>query len=464
MKRKNLVSLVLMGALFGMASNIGANAMLKNRNEVKVSNCTNIDENAIKNYEIIEILGSKYDLSNIDPGVLQVGIRIYDEINAQKLTGNEKDKQLKPFKEMLDDYKKNPSKYENFPVTLDLGPSSLLREEIAQVQGKIKDLKNQQETVKKTKMHPKAIEEKVEELQKEINKFVKWINYSVVNFNSDEYKQTFCNEENKGENPVNNQVSKEYLFDFIDVNTDNKDVFRVIIKNDGQIKIEGKVSSENEVIQAVEKSIEFENLKVRSLLEEIEAIKLTKLPQIEKDNRISEINSKVQSVKAYGTAKEILLLNLTKSAVEKTRIAPEAMKEKIKEINDGINERINVLKEYNIDPDYVIEDSSIGGSASYFGYAFEDENGFAVQVDFNEDGTLEYENMESLNNEQKNILKKLASQRISETENKIAKLKQEKDKLEKEEGNNYYLIDGMGKNIDVLNNDINNYKFIISSL
>lgn len=461
MNKKNILSFVLIGALFSMTLGVVTKASAKDHVN-NITQCGYIDTNALKGYESIEILGTKYDLSNVNSAVVQVVIRAYDDINSENLTGELKNETLKPVKEILDKYMNDPSKFENFPVTLDLGPSSLLREEINFVQEKIRDLKEEQESIKRSKMHQKAIDEKVEELQEEINKLSMWINYSVVNFKSENYKKTFCNEP-----VVNNDVdqeNKEILFSFVNADSDHENIFRAIVKSNGEFEIQGSEISEDEIYEIIERSLEYENLKVRNLLQDIEMIKLTKLSEIEQKNRIKELEKEIQSVKAYGAAKEIILLNLTRSSVERTRISPKLMEERIRIINDEIKQRIETLNKYNDDPNYVIQNSELGKKASYFGYVFEEESGFAVKVEFDEKDNVVFKDMETLSAEQKSILNKLVSESIKEAEEDINELELDKYKLETSENSNYYLIDGITKEIAILNNDINNYKNILSKI
>ena len=462
MNKKNILSFVLVGALFSLTLGMVTKADAKD-NMNNITQCGTINVDKLKEYDTVEILGKKYNFSNINPAVVQVAIRTYDDINTNNIIGSLKTKKLKDLTVFLDQYLLDPSKFQNFPITLDLGPSSLLREEIQIVRTKMDDLKKEQETIKLSKMHPKAIEEKVNELQEEINKLAKWINYSVVNFKSESYRETFCEDTILVDG--NNKENKQVLFSFVSSNSDHDKIFRALIKENGEFEIQGEDLSDMEIAEIIQRSTEFENLKVRNLLKEKDAINLSKLAQIEKDKRIKAINKEIQSVKAYGTAKEIILLNLSKSAVEKTRISPNLMEERINMINDQLKGKIENLNKYNDNKDYEIQGSEIGKRASYFGYAFEDKDGFAVKVEFDEKNNVIFKGMENMTQDQKVTLKRLVNEEIKEAEEKISELELDKNVIEnKENNNNYYLLDGINKEISILNNDIENFKNILSKI
>lgn len=483
MSRKKILLSILAGLSLCLFVGINATAVENNSSSNSSSYCKYVDINDIEGFEKVDILGSMYDLSLVNPAVVQSAIRTFDEINTGNLSEDDKNKKLKDIKEMLDEYFKDPEKFENFPVTLDLGPSSLLREEIKYVQDKIKELKDEQESIKKTKMEQRAIDEKVQELQNEINNLSRWVNYSVVNFNSSKYETTFCDilsldssvnvEENLGENV-------EVLLSSVYVTSDYEDLFRVFVNSNGEFTIEGSEISDADLLEIIKKNLEFENLKVRNLLEEIKAVENSKIAEIEQEKQIKQLKREIESVKAYGLSQEIILLNLERDALEKTKISIEFMEERINEIDKKISEKLESLKDFKLNfennPEYVVKNSDLGKTSSYFGYVLQDENGFGVKVFLDENNKVLIDNiklagvenvtLDVLTSDQKDILKKVVEENISKSKESITKLEMRKSEFEakSDDDTKYYLIDAISKELSVLNNDIKNYEIILSQI
>lgn len=469
MQKNKILSSVLAGILLGITSTSSVKAMDNTviTNAICYSN-ESVEKLNLEGYENIDIMGTKYDLSNIDPLVNQVVIRVYDRINSGSLSISEKNKNLEEVKNLLNSYIKDPSIAENMAVTLDYGPSTQLREEIAYVQSMIKDLKAQQESIKLTKMVQKAIDEKVQELQNEIDNLKKWINYSIYNFKSDDYKRTFCEEQEVTEDKETDATEavkfEGKLIDVVYVTEGYNKLFRASIDGNGDIKIEGDKVELTEFTNAVMKNLEFENIKVREILEEIEVVKLSKISKEEQDKRIEELEKKLNDTKFYGVSHEIILLNVEKDNVKNLRLPQQQIDEKVKEIQEEIDERIQELSKYKMNKDYYIE-SSVGYEPSYFGYVFDDGEGFVVKALLDDDNKVEFQDVENLTAEQKAKLKDMIKKDVDSTSkriNEVVKLKMDLEK--KENANKYYLIDSMDKELKVLNNDIRNFENIMFQL
>ena len=144
MIRKKILSSILAGTLLGLAVIFPVKAMNVKSNSGY--ECTISDEeiNNLKASDGIEILGKKYDLSNVNPSVLKVVAKEISRINSGNLSESDKTKALTDIKNILDDYEKDSKKYENYPETLEYGPATLLRQDIYYVQTKISDLKQEQ--------------------------------------------------------------------------------------------------------------------------------------------------------------------------------------------------------------------------------------------------------------------------------------------------------------------------------
>ena len=201
MQKNKILSSVVAGILLGLSTSSSVKAV---DNKVS-SDVICYSEEAVKNldvsgFESVDILGTKFDLSNVNPSVLQTVARVFNEINSGNLSVAQKNEQLVGIKDLLSKYFSNPSEFENFPVTLDLGPATKLKEEIIYVQSKINDLKSQQESIKLTKMAQQAIDDSVKELQSSIDYLSKWINYAVFSFKDSEYVTTFCKEDQHVDN------------------------------------------------------------------------------------------------------------------------------------------------------------------------------------------------------------------------------------------------------------------------
>lgn len=428
----------------------------------------------LSNFEKIDILGDKYDLSGVNPAVIQALVRNFDSLNSGSLSDEEKNKKLGEMKSFLEDYLKDPSKFENFPVTLDLGPTTLFREEIMFVQEQINKLKDEQKAIKNTKMAQNSIDEKVKELQNEIDNLSKWINYSVYNFRSDKYRQTFTN---SSKIEANNEKEEEVytLLTHVYSTPDYNELFKVSVNSDGKFVSDKEISGD--LIEVVKKNLEFENLKVRNLLEKAEMIKNSKIAQIEMDKQIKEVKMEIESVKAYGLSQEIILLNLEKDSVIRSRVSQELIQERIKNIDAKINENVNNIKKFKENSEnnkeYVLENSDFGKNPSYFGYVLQDGDKFGIKVSLDSKNNISIDNIvvdgkdkvtiDILTQEQKDTMKRVINEDILKFKDKISKLQSTKNILEtKNDDSRYYFVDSINKELSVLNNDIKNYEIMLS--
>lgn len=482
MIRKKILSSILAGTLLGLA--VIAPVKAVNVKSNSGYECTISDEeiNNLKVSDGIEILGKKYDLSNVNPSVLKVVAKEISRINSGDLSESDKTKALTDIKNILDDYEKDSKKYENYPETLEYGPATLLRQDIYYVQTKISDLKQEQETLKKTKMAEEEINKRVKELQDKIDKLGGWINYSVSNFSEDSYKQMFCDMELIEENSTNQDVKDvESLIAAVYATSSYDKIFKVSVNSDGTYSVDGSVEvSVGELSEIIEKNLEFENLKVRNLLEEIKAVENSKIAKVEQEKRIKQLKREIESVKAYGLSQEIILLNLERDALEKTKISIEFMEERLNEIDKKISEKLESLKDFKLNfennPEYVVKNSDLGKTSSYFGYVLQDGDGFGVKASLDENDKVLIDNiklagvenvtLDVLTSDQKDILKKVVEENISNSKESITKLEMRKSEFEakSDDDTKYYLIDAISKELSVLNNDIKNYEIILSQI
>lgn len=482
MIRKKILSSILAGTLLGLA--VIAPVKAVNVKSNSGYECTISDEeiNNLKVSDGIEILGKKYDLSNVNPSVLKVVAKEISRINSGDLSESDKTKALTDIKNILDDYEKDSKKYENYPETLEYGPATLLRQDIYYVQTKISDLKQEQETLKKTKMAEEEINKRVKELQDKIDKLGGWINYSVSNFSEDSYKQMFCDMELIEENSTNQDVKDvESLIAAVYATSSHDKIFKVSVNSDGTYSVDGNVEvSVGELSEIIEKNLEFENLKVRNLLEEIKAVENSKIAKVEQEKRIKQLKREIESVKAYGLSQEIILLNLERDALEKTKISIEFMEERLNEIDKKISEKLESLKDFKLNfennPEYVVKNSDLGKTSSYFGYVLQDGDGFGVKASLDENDKVLIDNiklagvenvtLDVLTSDQKDILKKVVEENISNSKESITKLEMRKSEFEakSDDDTKYYLIDAISKELSVLNNDIKNYEIILSQI
>lgn len=479
MIRKKILSSILAGTLLGLA--VIAPVKAVNVKSNSGYECTISDEeiNNLKVSDGIEILGKKYDLSNVNPSVLKVVAKEISRINSGDLSESDKTKALTDIKNILDDYEKDSKKYENYPETLEYGPATLLRQDIYYVQTKISDLKQEQETLKKTKMAEEEINKRVKELQDKIDKLGGWINYSVSNFSEDSYKQMFCDMELIEENSTNQDV--ESLIAAVYATSSYDKIFKVSVNSDGTYSVDGNVEvSVGELSEIIEKNLEFENLKVRNLLEEIKAVENSKIAKVEQEKRIKQLKREIESVKAYGLSQEIILLNLERDALEKTKISIEFMEERLNEIDKKISEKLESLKDFKLNfennPEYVVKNSDLGKTSIYFGYVLQDGDGFGVKASLDENDKVLIDNiklagvenvtLDVLTSDQKDILKKVVEENISNSKESITKLEMRKSEFEakSDDDTKYYLIDAISKELSVLNNDIKNYEIILSQI
>ena len=418
----------------------------------------------------------------MNPSVLKTVAKVISRINSGDLSESDKTKALTDIKNILDDYEKDSKKYENYPETLEYGPATLLRQDIYYVQTKILDLKQEQETLKKTKMAEEEINKRVKELQDKIDKLGGWINYSVANFSEDSYKQMFCDMELIEENSTKQDVKDvESLIAAVYATSSYDKIFKVSVNSDGTYSVDGDVEvSVGELSEIIEKNLEFENLKVRNLLEEIKAVENSKIAKVEQEKQIKQLKREIESVKAYGLSQEIILLNLERDALEKTKISIEFMEERLNEIDKKISEKLESLKDFKLNfennLDYVVKNSDLGKTSSYFGYVLQDGDSFGVKVSLDENNKVLIDNiklagvenvtLDVLTSEQKITLKKVVEEKISKSKDEINKLQNLKSQFESksDDDRKYYLTDSVDKQLSVLNNDIKNYEIILSQI
>ena len=482
MIRKKILSSILAGTLLGLAVMAPVKAMNVKSNDGYECVISDEEINNLKVSDGIEILGKKYDLSNVNPSVLKVVAKEISRINSGNLSESDKTRALTDIKNILDDYEKDPKKYENYPETLEYGPATLLRQDIYYVQTKISDLKQEQETLKKTKMAEEEINKRVKELQDKIDKLGGWINYSVANFSEDSYKQMFCDMELIEENSTKQDVKDvESLIAAVYATSSYDKIFKVSVNSDGTYSVDGDVEvSVGELSEIIEKNLEFENLKVRNLLEEIKAVENSKIAKVEQEKQIKQLKREIESVKAYGLSQEIILLNLERDALEKTKISIEFMEERLNEIDKKISEKLESLKDFKLNfennLEYVVKNSDLGKTSSYFGYVLQDGDSFGVKVSLDENNKVLIDNiklagvenvtLDVLTSEQKITLKKVVEEKISKSKDEINKLQNLKFQFEStsDHDRKYYLTDSVDKQLSVLNNDIKNYDIILSQI
>ncbi len=467
MGKKKILSSILAGSLFGLAIMAPVKAIDVENNSGYECTISDDEINNLKVSDGVEILGKKYDLSGVNPSVLKSIANGFSRINSGSLSESDKTKTLTDIKNLLDEYEKDPKKYENFPETLEYGPTTFLREDVNYAQNKIKDLKQEQEALKKTKMVQQEIDKRVKELQDKIDRLSGWINYSVANFNENSYKRMFCNTEVVEETNVKQDVTevKSLISSVYATNSYDK-IFKVSVNSNGTYSIDGNVEVPvSELSEIFMRNLEFENIKAYNILKEIEAVKLSKISKEEQDKKIKELEKELQSVKAYGISQEIVLLNIEKETIQLIFLAPEAMEEKVNELDKEINERTKILNDYiekSSKGEEVKIDSSIGETPSYFSYVLESD-GDVFKISLDKEGKISFENGQKPTDAQKEIIEKSANDFIKESEDEIKALEDKKSSL-KDNDQKYYLSDAINKEIEVLKNDILNYKSIISQL
>lgn len=462
MNKNKILSLGLASSLFMLGFNINVNAF--ESNGVISSELTDKMYEKFEGYSKIDILGNSYDLSNIDSAILYVIAKMFDSINE----GNLSDDKIKEYKEkiidLLDDYNKDPEKYENFPVTLDLNPATFLRDEIIVVQNKINNLKVEQDNLKRSDMGQDYIDKRVGEIQTYIDNLVSWINYSVVNFKSSEYKQTFTEtllDENK--------TNSEQLINMVYTDSEYKKIFSVSVNLDGSFILDSDDISNLELSQVIKKGLEYENLKIRNINEEIDKIKKYKISTIDQENMINILEIQAENVKAYSLAQEIVLLNLEIDAIKSSRASVDFINNRVEELTSEINSRIYNIINHNADPKYLISDFGVGKTPTYFGYVLDNGDDFLFKLNLDSDFKMFVDNIVGeeykFTDEQKDILRNILNNNVNDSIDMISKLENKKLEISKSINNNkYYLIDSIDKDIAILENNISNYKLMISQI
>lgn len=410
MGRNKILCSIFMGLSFCFL--LGSGAKASNNFNSEILNFSK-DE-----FNYVDILGKKYDLSYVNPSVVQAVIRVFDDINSLNLVGEDKNQKLMELSKILDEYFLNPESFENFPTTLDLSPSSLLREEISYVQSKISEIED----------------------KNEIEFLRSWINYSVVNFNSSDYKRTFLNED----------LENREIFSSVYSTLDFETPFRIIINSDGSFKIQNGNISGDELLEIIKWNLEFENYKATYLRNEMK--------NLNSEDEILNLEREIESVKAYGVSQEIVLLNLQKEIVKNTKISKEFMEEKLLDLDEKINKRVEILKNFNLN-NYT--DFEFGNKHSYFGYHIETNENLGFELDLDENGVALVNGVYEISDENKSILKSEISKEIKNMKEEISNLEYKKGKIN---SNGYYLLDAIEKRIIVLRNHINNYEILLPQI
>src|SRR5699024_3261746 len=142
--------------------------------------------------------------------------------------------------------------------------------------------------------------------------------------------------------------------------------------------------------------------------------------------------------------------------------------------------KLESLKDFKLNfennPEYVVKNSDLGKTPSYFGYVLQDENGFGVKVSLDENNKVLIDNiklagvenvtLDVLTSEQKITLEKVDEEINSKSKDEINKLLNFKIQFESksDDDRKYYLTDSVDKQLSVLNNDIKNYDIILSQI
>lgn len=446
MGKNKILSSILIGLSFYFVSSSVQNVYAKD-NLQSILSYVDIDK-----FKEIDISGSKYDLALVNPSVVQAVIRVFDDVNSGALSVSEENSRLEEVSKLLDEYSMNPKSFENFPVTLDLSPSTLLREEIEYVQSKILELKDKKE----------SLGDDGGNIQKEIGGLSSWVNYSVVNFESSKYKRTFSDLSKE-------EFTDSKIFSSVYSTLDFEKVFRIFINSDGSFEIQNKDISNMELFDIIKSNIEFENYKVRYLINKLDNLRNLLKSNSNVEGEILNLKREIESVKAYGISQEIVLLNMQKDFVKHSKVSEEFMEEKIRHIDDEISKRVDVLKEFSLNfesgVDFSPNVSTFGDRYSYFGYYIDMGNGLGFIINLDKDGKLLLNEGYELADVDNNQVKSIILSEISDMENRISDIETKRNKI-KASGSDgeYYLLDAIDKRISVLKNDIDNYKIILSKI
>lgn len=443
-------SKILCSILMGLSFCFALGSISKAFGKDTLSNVVSYVE--VDDFKYVDILGRKYDLSLVNPSVVQMVIRVFDDINSGALSEENKNEKLKEISQVLNEYLINPKSFENFPTTLDLGPSTLLREEISYVQSRIFELKNRKS----------SLGDDDGDIQKEIDILSSWINYSVVNFDSSKYGRTFSNSSN-------DDLEVSEIFSSVYSTLDFEKVFRIVINSDGSFDIQNENISNKELFDIIKSNIEFENYKFRYLKDKMESLSKRRIHDSDVSNEILDLKREMESVKVYGISQEIVLLNMQKDVIRSTRISEEFMEEKIRDLENKIDQRVNILKDFNLsfenDLNYSIESSTIGDSRSYFGYYVKVGEGLGFKIELDKDGKALFNGVYELSHEDKVDLKNKISNEIESINIEISRLESKKEKINSGYSDEkYYLLDALEKRVSVLRNDIDNYKIVLSQI
>lgn len=421
---------------------------------------------------IVNIDGTNYDISEINNlALIKRVLEVQADINNDVANPEE----VKELKELLDMYFTDPKLVEHLPITLDLGPAQLMAEEIMKIIEEIEEFKKEIEALRLTKMAQQAIDEQVAILEDEILQLKHIIGEFVRTFDGEFFLKDEENAipgtgipvDNKGTAdkgevtpskvvPANKVEVGQVVLGNIFTSLDNKHVFRIEVLSNGTHKITGAAPEQlEELVKILEENIEFENNKAFNLSKEIAALKMTKMSQEEINKRVNELKLQMNSVKVYGMISEVVLLNLEKDSVMRSRLIEEEQKARIGELNNEINNKVASIKDYmnngKQNPEYVVTNTEIGKNPTINGYILEGKDGFIAKVNLNSSYEISVVDMEVISEENKVKIKTLAQEMITENANKIVELEKQRAELEKNNNDiKYYLVDGINKRIQLL--------------
>ncbi len=464
MARHKLLSFILASTIIGVGFNGVVSPVSSVKAQVINEESKTYDFSSLKDYEgydNIDLLGQEYDLSNMESGFLLVVTRLFDRINSGNLTDDEIKKERTILKELLDSYIKDKESVSNIPITLEYGPSNMLIDEVRLVQNKIDELTKENDRLKDTKMSQEYIDAKTLELEEEIMRLKRWINYSIFHFSSKDYKGVLI------DNTLN-QVKNE-IMNYIYVDSEGKPL-ALDVYEDGSYSIKNSDVTIDELSLILDYALEYENIKLRNLYKEIEMVNNSKITDKDKKDKISELNKQVEDVKAYALGNEIVLLNLERDAISLTKLPSDEIERRVNNLNSEINKRLLSIKNYKEDPSYVISSEyTLGTKPSYTGYVFSDESGFSFKLNLDDKNNIVFENVigetPTLNEEDKSKLRDIINREIKFVDEDLKFLSEERESIEKGDSENkYYLLDAIDKFSSVRLNDKDNYNIFLEKL
>ena len=468
MNKSKILYSVLVGLLLGFSVVIPTKTLAKEPS----SQVSYLETEKILEFESVKILDSNYDLSSVrSAGLLRAIISTFDNINSTTPSLEENSEKFLQVKNMLEEYFKNPEQFDNVPETLDLNPSVFLRDEVVYVQGKIEELNKEKESIANSEESEQFKNDRISEIQNDIDMLRNWINFSITGFKSSEYKQTFLNSDNL---VSSNSDDLNLISSVVSPDFDYKNLFGVSLDSNGNFLFENyESSSEHDIVSIIRKEMEFKNFKVRHMLNEalaeVNDMGVLQIVNFEKDKELEKLNREIEQIKADFVAQEILLLNIEKEAIGNTKISEEAKKEKIDNINKLIKEKLDILTDFTLNfggnQDYKIEGSDLGKYPTLFGYVFEDESGLSVKIYLDENYKISFSDDMNIPEDKKAKLKEVISKEISDVKSKISELNNSRLQVESLENKDkervIYLVDN---EIFTLNNIVYNYEKILEQI